>query len=196
MPIHTDLHTEALLAQYRAQRTTTQQSTSGNKTTQTTQQTEDRVEISISTNLTPETANGIMFDSVVEQINKALREAGIDLKVEDGQTGKIDTSPEGTARRITDFATGFLDAFRQNHASEGNAVQVQGFMSLTRNAIQEGFQSARDFLEGITKLSDTVEQNIDETFELTNQYLDEFEQTQLAPPESGNDTPPETSVEV
>ena len=196
MPIHTDLHTEALLAQYRAQRTTTQQSTSDNKATQTTQQTKDRVEISISANLTTETANGIMFDSVVEQINKALQEAGIDLKVEDGQTGKIDTSPEGTARRIADFATGFLDAFRQNHIGEDNTVQVQGLMSLTRNAIQEGFQHAREFLEGITKLSDTIEKDIDQTIELTNQYLDEFEQTQLTPPESSNDTPPETPVEV
>ncbi len=198
MPIHNDLNTEALLAQYQAQRTTSRESreTSDNKITQTTHQTKDSVELSISANLTTEAANGIMFTSVTDQINKALQEAGIDLKVEDGQTGKIDTSPEGTARRIVDFATGFLDSFRENHVGESSGVQIQGFMSLTRNAIVEGFQHARDFLKGITTLSDTIEQNIDQTFELTNKYLDELQLTQQSAPESGSDTPPETTVEV
>lgn len=192
MPIHTDLHTEALLAQYRAQRTQTREShaASENQNTHATQQTKDRVEISLSANLTVETANGIMFDSVVEQINKALQEAGIDLKVEDGQSGKVDTSPEGTARRIVDFATGFLDKYRQNHLSDDPNTQVQGFMSLTRNAIEEGFLQARDFLKGITKLSDAIEKDIDQTFERTNQYLDAFQNVQLSAPET--DTPPET----
>jgi RecB family exonuclease len=196
MPIHTDLHTEALLAQYRAQRTKTRESQGAPDTpkTQATQQTKDRVEISISANLTVETANGIMFDSVVEQINKALQEAGIDLKVEDGQSGKVDTSPEGTARRIVDFATGFLDKYRQNHLGEDHGVQIQGFMSLTRNAIEEGFLQARDFLKGITKLSDAIEKDIDQTFELTNKYLDEFQNLQLSTP--NNDTPPATTVEA
>jgi len=192
MPIQTDLHTEALLAQYRAQRTKTREShaVSDNQNTHATQQTKDRVEISISAKLTVETANGIMFDSVVEQINKALQEAGIDLKVEDGQSGKVDTSPEGTARRIVDFATGFLDKYRKNHLGEDQSTQIQGFMSLTRTAIEEGFLQARDFLKGITKLSDAIEKDIDQTFELTNKYLDAFQNLQLPAPD--NDTPPET----
>jgi len=199
MPIHTDIHTEALLAQYRAHRATTREShdtATTNKKPAPTQNTKDRVEISLSANLTVGAANGIMLDSVVEQINKALQEAGIDLKVEDGQSGKIDTSPEGTARRIVDFATSFLDAFRQNHATEDSGTQLRGFMSLTRNAIEEGFQNARDFLNGITKLSETIEKNIDQTFELTNQYLDEFQQTQLDASNTGDDSAPENTVEA
>lgn len=198
MPIHTDIHTEAILAQYRAQRTTTREShtASDKKNTQATHQTQDRVEISIAANLTPEAANGIMFDSVVEQINKALQEGGIDLKAEDGQTGKVDVSPEGTARRIVDFAGRFLNAFRQNHGSDSNETQLNGFMSLTRNAIQEGFQHAKDFLNGITKLSDTIQENIDQTFQLTNQYLDEFHQAQQSRSNPENPTPPETTVEA
>ena len=192
MSIHTDLHTEALWAQYRTKRTQTRDShgATDKQNTHATQQTKDRVEISISANFTVETANGIMFDSVVEQINKALQEAGIDLKVEDGQSGKVDTSPEATARRIVNFATGFLDKYRQNHLGKDHSTQIQGFMSLTRNAIEEGFLQARDFLKGITKLSDAIEKDIDQTFERTNQYLDAFQNAQLSTP--NNDTPPET----
>ena len=187
MPIHTDIHTEALLAQYRAQRTTTRAPQTTEKAAAS-HKTEDRVELSISANLTTEAANGILFDSVVEQINKALQEGGINLKVEEDH--KTDTSPEGTARKIVDFATGFINAYRQNHAGQNNGAQVQGFMSLTRNAIEEGFQHATDFLKGITKLSDTIEKNIDQTFELTQQYLDTFQQAQQLT------TPPETTVEA
>lgn len=193
MPIHTDLHTEALLAQYRAQRTTTRAAQAVTDAP-VTHKTKDRGELSISANLTTDAANGIMFNSVVEQINKALQEGGIDLKVEEDH--KIDTSPEGTARRIVDFATGFLDTYRQNHTDQSNDVQIQGFMSLTRNAIEKGFQQATDFLKGITKLSETMEKNMDKTFELTHQYLDAFQQAQQTVSESGIVTPPETTVEV
>jgi hypothetical protein len=178
------------MAQYRSQGTTTRElrETLDKKNVQASRQSKDSVEISISANLTTEAANGIMFDSVTKQIDKALQDLGVNLKVEDGQTGKIDTSAEGTARRIVDFATGFMDAYRQNHVDEEDEVQIRGFISLTSNAIQEGFQQARDYLEGITKLSETIEQNISQTFELTHQYLDEFKLKQLAAFESAEDT--------
>ncbi|MDA0710224.1 MAG: DUF5610 domain-containing protein [bacterium] len=182
MPIHTDLRTDALMAQYRTQRAPTRdvQASTPPKTAPTKAEIGDRLEISISANLTVETANGIMFDSVVEQINKALQEAGIDLKVDDETAGKIDTSPEGTARRIVDFATGFIDRFRQNHIGEDPGEQIRGFMSLTRNAIEEGFQHARDFLDGITKLSETIQKDIEQTQSLSNQFLDAFQAEQMA----------------
>lgn len=171
-------HIERLTAHYRAQRTSTDTRRTASDVlgrVPPVQKSEDRVEISAE--MTVEVANGIVLDSVTEQINKALQEAGIDLKVE--ESGGQDFSPESTARRVVDFATGFLDQFQKNHAGEEFGTQVRGLMSLTRTAIEEGFQSARSFLAGITKLSETVEQNIDRTFELTNQYLDDFAQDQL-----------------
>lgn len=174
MPVHTDLHIEALQAQFHARRTQAYHTQKEKpKLSEQTVQT-DRVEISLSANMTVQAANGIMNDSVVEQINKALQEAGIDFKVEETQGGKIDVSPEGTARRIADFATSFFDAYKTNHASESGDVQLRGYMSLMRKAIEDGFQNARSFLKGITKLSEEIEKNIDETAALTNQYLDDF----------------------
>jgi hypothetical protein len=53
---------------------------------------------------TSATVNGVLNGSVVEQINKAIQEAGIDLKIEAGKSFEV--SPEGAARRIADFETG------------------------------------------------------------------------------------------
>ena len=157
----------------------------------------DKVEISVSANMTVETVNGILNDSVVEQINKAIQEAGIDLRV-DEEPG-TDQSPEATARRISDFATGFLDAHKANHPKETSKAQIDGFMTLIRGAIQEGFTHAREFLEGITKLSDTVNAGIDKTFELTSHFLDVFHQAQIedgeAPDGSDDVSAGETTVE-
>ena len=141
--------------------------------------TKDRVEISLAANLTVEAVNGILNDSVVEHINKAIQEAGIDLKVEEAEASGIDTSPEVTARRIADYSAGFLDRFAAGHGGMASEATIEGFMSLIRDAIEVGFRQARDVLAGVTKVSDTIDQNISRTLELTHQYLDEFHQTQV-----------------
>ena len=200
MPIRTDLSTEALLSQFRAQKSAGRK-VEGRPATNASSQTtrtdvrlqarisaagltgaaagSDSVEISLTAGMTTEAANGIVMDSVVEQINKAIQEAGIDLTIEEAKTSGLDLSPEATARRIADFSTGFLDSYISAHGIDPARVRISGFMSLIRGAIEDGFHQARDFMEGITKLSETIDNNINKTFELTSQYLDEFHQVQI-----------------
>ena len=157
--------------------------------------TEDRVEISLAANLTVEAVNGILNDSVVEHINKAIQEAGIDQKVEETEASDVDTSPEATARRIADYSAGFLDRFAAGHGGMASEATIEGFMSLIRDAIEVGFRQARGVLAGVTKVSDTIDQNISRTLELTHQYLDEFHQTQVEQVQSAGeeDTPAPTT---
>ncbi len=119
---------------------------------------EDRVEISLAANLTVEAVNGILNDSVVEHINKAIQEAGIDLKVEEAEASGTDVSPEGTARRIADYSVAFMDRFVAGYQGTSGEGTIQGFMSLIRDAIEVGFKQARDVLAGVTKLSDTIDE--------------------------------------
>jgi|SaaInl7_200m_RNA_FD_contig_31_201354_length_914_multi_15_in_0_out_0_2 hypothetical protein len=200
MSIRTDLSTESLLSQFRAQKSAGRKAEgrpAANANSQTartdvhlqakisaaglagTAAGSDSVEISLTAGMTAHAANGIVMDSVVEQINKAIQEAGIDLTIEDAKASGMDLSPEATARRIADFSTGFLDSYISAHGNDPARVRISGFMSLIRGAIEEGFLQARDFMEGITKLSETIDRNIDKTFELTSQYLDEFHQVQI-----------------
>ena len=136
----------------------------------------DRVEISAAS--ASAAGNGVLNDSVVEQINRAIQEAGIDQRVE--TAGSIDLLPEGTARRISDIATRYFDSYLESRVSQPVEPRIDGFMSLIRGAIEEGFFEARDFLAGITKLSETMRQTIDRTFKLTQGYPSEFRSAQLA----------------
>ncbi|MDP6778113.1 MAG: DUF5610 domain-containing protein [Candidatus Latescibacteria bacterium] len=202
MPIRSDIANQALVGQYRADRsnprggakrpdpsvsdaarpdrTDAQARTQAAPSSQQVDPaSDDRVEISLAANLTVEAVNGILNDSVVEQINKAIQEAGIDLKVEDVEASGTDSSPEATARRITDHSVAFLDRFAQGHQDLSAKARIEGFMSLIRDAIEVGFKQAREVLAGVTKLSDTIDQNISKTLELTHQYLDRFHQTQV-----------------
>ena len=119
----------------------------------------------------------MLNDSVVEQINKAIQEAGIDLWVD--TEGSFEVSPDGTARRIADYASGYLDAYSQSRLDQPIESRINGFMSLIRGAIEEGFTHARDFLSGITMLSDTLADTIDKTYQMTQGYLTEFRYAQL-----------------
>lgn len=174
------LQTEALIARFRAERSTRRSGADGARAHTTpdrsghSTQSVDRVEISV--NSTSATVNGVLNDSVVEQINRAIQEAGIDLRIE--TDGSIDVSPEATARRIADFAVGYHDAYNQSRAADPAPVRLSGFMSLIRGAIEEGFAEARDFLSSIQKLSDTMRDTIDRTFELTRGYLSDFQAAQ------------------
>ncbi|MDA0749011.1 MAG: DUF5610 domain-containing protein, partial [bacterium] len=162
--MNTDMHTEALRAHFRVFQSTVRksgmhpvESTPGVKRVDEYVRASvlrpariggDRVEISLSARMTVEAANGIAQDSMVEQINKAIQEAGIDLSVEGARDAGLDLSPEATAKRISEFALGYRNAFDEIHVGESAETRITGFLSMIRGAIQEGFQHARQFLEG------------------------------------------------
>ena len=172
----THLHAEVQIARFRAEQSSKRAGADGARA-HTSRQTSDSVEISTEA-ATSATINGVLNDSVVEQINKAIQEAGIDLRIE--TDGSFDVSPSGTARRIADFATGYLDAYSGSRLSEPMEVRINGFMSLIRGAIEDGFTHAKDFLSTVSGLSDTLSDSIDKTYALTQSYLSEFRSTQMA----------------
>ena len=147
----------------------------------------DAVQINLSSNLTISDANKILKDQLADRINSAFREAGVEIDIREVERQNQDTSPEATARRIVDFATGFLGVYSENHAKNGQTEQLDGFMSLIRDAIDKGFADARDILNGIADISGPVSDNIDKTYDLTQKGLDDFykKQTDLIAKKGG-----------
>ena len=193
MSVGTNIRTEILVGRHRTQKSASgtiegRRGASANPVSSPV----DRVEISLTANMTVEAVNGVMQDLVVEQINKAIQEAGIDLTVEEAQLNEVDVSPEVIAEDIASFATGFFEGFRQNHLGESGVTQIQGFMTLIRDAIRDGFQQARDFLEDITTLGESISENIDRIYELTQDHLDGFEKEQLSALEDNDTGSPES----
>ena len=144
----------------------------------------DSVQIDLSINLSIESANQILNDRIAEKLNAAFEEAGVDLDIREIQNQNLDTSPEATAKRIVSFATGFFGAFVQNQGEvqgedQDETARLEDFMSLIGGAIDEGFAEALDILKGIADISGRIQDNVDRTYELVQNGLEEFRQRQL-----------------
>ena len=91
------------------------------------------------------------------------------------------SSEQATATRIVDFATSFYSAYQMNHEGDEGGAKLEGFVTLIKGAVEEGFAGAQEVLGGFSEMSSKVQDDIDETFELTMKGIDAFadEQRQL-----------------
>lgn len=112
--------------------------------------------------------------AVVEERAYLKLRATIDLE-DAAPVAGVDYSPEATARRIVDFATGFLDRFAESRGGLDEEV-LDEFMDLIEGAIDEGFAQAREILEGIAggDLPADVNGTIGRTRDLVDEYLEAF----------------------
>ena len=130
--------------------------------------------LSISKQVDSVYAQRVLDDSLTDKFNAAFQEAGMDTDVASLLAGGQEFSPEATANRIVSFALGHFGSFKANHADEGGADQVDGFVDLIKGAVEQGFTEARDILEGIGEISQEVSGNIDKTFSLAMSSIDDF----------------------
>jgi hypothetical protein len=86
-----------------------------------------------------------------------------------------DNTPEGTAGRIVSLSTGFFEAFKQQHAGEDEAAVLGKFMATIRSGFEQGYNEARDILQGLRVLSGDIASNIEKTYALVQQGYAEFE---------------------
>lgn len=134
-----------------------------------------------------------------ESLASALNAAGIEgQELEDVLSGAIDLSPEATSQRIIDFATSFFGSFQNNHVDEDGNTQIDGFSQLIKDAVEEGFTQSRDLLEGIGEISGQVSDDINRTYTLVMQGLDDFAADQRAalPPEPAPEDAPEEPLVI
>ena len=135
----------------------------------------DAVLLNIGSQIDVSYSQKVLETELGQQLNSALQQAGVDTgMLQDGLSGALNMSPEATANRIVAFATSFFGAFQANNAEQGGPQQVDGFAELIRGAVEEGFTQARDILEGIGKISGNVSSDIDRTFGMVMQGIDDF----------------------
>jgi len=139
----------------------------------------DKVEVG--TKVDGNFVNRVLQDSLEDRLNSALETAGVEMSAGELLASGMDFSPEATATRIVDFATSFYSAYQMNHESDEGGAKLEGFVTLIKGAVEEGFAGARELLGGFSEMSKEVEDDIDETFDLTMKGIDAFadEQRQL-----------------
>ncbi len=135
-------------------------------------------------------ANRVLSDSLNDKLNSMFQEAGMDTTVESLLESGTDFSPEATANRIVEFATGFYGQYQANNPEMSEKEQLEGFSTMIKGAIEEGFAGAQEMLEGLGEIDSDVQAGIDETFDLAMKGIDDFvaqrtEQLANAPDEGG-----------
>jgi hypothetical protein len=114
----------------------------------------------------------LLYKSALTGINEALAPDFGPNAIENA-TGQ-DNSPEGTAGRIVSLSTAFFDAFKaQNKGMDDEAV-LQKFMDTIQGGVDQGFKEARGILDGLQVLKGDISSNIDKTYELVRQGLQDF----------------------
>ncbi|KQW88597.1 hypothetical protein ASC94_24650 [Massilia sp. Root418] len=128
----------------------------------------------------------LLYKSALTGINEALApDFGPDaIQNAMGQ----DNTPEGTAGRIVSLSTAFFDAFKAQNKGMDEEAALQKFMDTIQGGVEQGFKEARGILEGLQVLKGDIAGNIDKTYELVQQGLQQFADSKRAPPAAANDT--------
>lgn len=134
--------------------------------------------VEVGTQVDANFATRVLQDSLEERLNAAFESAGVNSTATSLLSGGMDFSPQATAGRIVDFAVSFYNAYQLNNQGEEGATQLAGFVDLIKGAVKEGFAGARELLGNFGEMSEGIQGNIDETFELTMKGIDDFAEEQ------------------
>ena len=85
-----------------------------------------------------------------------------------------DFSPEAVSGRLLDFATGLFDAFASRRPDDALDQVLEDFAKLIRDGFEQGFNEARDILEGLGVFNGSIQADAERTFELFVEGLDAF----------------------
>lgn len=128
--------------------------------------------------LSTDESMGIVVERAMDKLRQIVSDAraALGLPEDDSEStgAMLDTSPDATANRIADFALSAFSAWRKQHTDFSDDEARQQFSDFIGGAIQDGIQEARDILKAVNALTGEVDSNIDTTWGIIQQRLDDF----------------------
>lgn len=119
-------------------------------------------------------AMALLFKTALEGINDELRPEFGDNAIQKFSEQGLDVSPEATADRIVQMSTAFFDAYYSSRQSMSLDEALESFVKVISGGIEQGFKEARDILGGLKVLKGDIANNIDKTYDLVQQGLQDF----------------------
>jgi len=114
----------------------------------------------------------VVLERSMEKLRAVVSDAKKALGMSEGAV--IDTSPDATAQRITDFALGAFEKWRGNHDGLADDEARKQFADFIGGAIGQGIDEARGILSALNALSPEISSNIDKTYDIIQQRLNDF----------------------
>jgi hypothetical protein len=121
----------------------------------------------------------LVLRSAIEKINEVLEPTLGPNAIESAADSGIDVSPEATADRIVGLSTAFFHAFSKQNPNEEGEDLVNHFLAVIGSGIDQGFGEARDILDGLGVLEGSIADNINRTYDLVQEGLARFRESQL-----------------
>lgn len=119
--------------------------------------------------------NTLLLKTALQGINDSLKEMGVETTVEEThEKSEIDFSPEATAERILSFSTQFLGAYQRQNPEMDEQEAIRSFVDVIEGGIKQGFAEAREVLDGLNVLEGDIADNIDKTYQIIEQGLQDF----------------------
>lgn len=116
----------------------------------------------------------LIYTAAIDAINELLAPDLGENALQRGIDEGLDVSPEATADRIVSLTTALFGRYQDSNPQLSFEDQVNRFVEVISGGIEQGFNEARDILDGLSVLEGDIADNIDRTFELVQQGLQEF----------------------
>ncbi|MEH6648774.1 MAG: DUF5610 domain-containing protein [Motiliproteus sp.] len=116
------------------------------------------------------------IDAINEKLAPELGENALQRGIEEG----VDVSPQATADRIVSLTTAMFGRYQDSNSDLSFADQVNRFVDVISGGIEQGFNEAREILDGLGVLEGDIAGNIDTTFDLVTLGLQQFSERLLA----------------
>ena len=126
-------------------------------------------QVKLSPEATLKSAQARLEAHVHDELKAKFAAAGIDMDAAQGQ----DWSPDATAHRIFDFASGMIGAYRNQHPELSETAVVDKFETLMRGAVDKGYGQAIEVLRGFGA-SDEVLGTAKATIDKVHSLFDDF----------------------
>lgn len=116
----------------------------------------------------------LLYRTAIEAINEKLAPELGENAIQTAFESGIDVSPEATAERIVQGATGFFSAFQEEHPELEGEDAMTAFMKEIRSGVDKGFEEAKEILESLKVLQGELVLTIDMTYEKVQAGLQSF----------------------
>lgn len=116
----------------------------------------------------------LLNETVLDALNQELEADFGNRAIENAYQQGLDVSPQATADRIVQASTAFYGQFSEKYADLAEPERLDAFLNSISAGIEKGFAEARDILGSLDVLKGNIADNIDQTFSLVQQGLDNF----------------------
>jgi hypothetical protein len=115
----------------------------------------------------------LLFQSAINNINSALAPELGPNAIQNAAISQ-DNSPEATAGRILSISIGFYESYSRQHPGEDPEQVAQNFVNVIRKGFEQGFNEARNILEGLGAFTGEVRSGVERTYALVQNGYDDF----------------------